>query len=79
MHLTGSARATLTMISKTLRTPDLTTIQEALNIMQTEAKAKVEETANVVEAVRMEVRNNAADIMQSITVGPPRGIFQRCN
>jgi phage gpG-like protein len=39
---------TLTMISKTLRTPDLTTIQDALNIMQTEAKDIAEETANVI-------------------------------
>jgi hypothetical protein len=43
---------TLTMISKTLRTPDLTTIQDTLNIMQTEAKERAEETAKAMEMVR---------------------------
>jgi hypothetical protein len=60
---------TLTMISKTLRTPDLTTIQDALIIMQTEAKDIAEETANVIETVKMEMRNNAADIKRSIKIG----------
>jgi hypothetical protein len=60
---------TLTMISKTLRTPDLTTIQDALNIMQTEAKNIAEETANVIETVKMEMRNNTADIKRSIKIG----------
>lgn len=57
------------MISKILRTPDLTTIQDALNIMQTEAEARVEETTKVIETVRVELRNNAADIKRSITFG----------
>jgi hypothetical protein len=60
---------TLTMISKTLRTPDTTTIQDALNIMQTEAKDIAEETANVIETVKMEMRNDAADIKRSIKIG----------
>jgi hypothetical protein len=60
---------TPTMISKALRMPDLTTVQDALNIMQTETKDRAEETANVIEIVRMETSNNAADIKRSITVG----------
>lgn len=57
------------MISKTLRTPDLTTVQDVLKIMQTEAKARAEETTKVIESIRMELRNNAADIKRSITLG----------
>jgi hypothetical protein len=68
-HVRTMITGTLTMISKTLRTPDLTTIQDALNIMQTEAKDIAEETANVIETVKMEMRNNAADIKRSIKIG----------
>ena len=60
---------TLTMISKTLRTPDLTTIQDTLSIMQTEADEAARESAKVMEMVRMELRNNAADIKRNITIG----------
>ena len=60
---------TLTMISKTLRTPDLTTIQDTLSIMQTEAEETARESAKVMEMVRMEMRNNAADIKRNITIG----------
>lgn len=60
---------TLTMISKTLRTPDLTTIHDTLTIMRTEADETARESAKVMEMVRMELRNNAADIKRSITVG----------
>lgn len=60
---------TLTMISKTLRTPDLTTIQDTLSIMQTEAEETARESAKVMEMVRMELRNNAADIKRNITIG----------
>ena len=59
---------TLTMISKTLRTPDLTTIQDTLSIMQTEANEIARESAKVMEMVRMELRNNAADIKRNITI-----------
>ena len=58
----------LTMISKTLRTPDLTTIQDTLSIMQTEANEIARESAKVMEMVRMELRNNAADIKRNITI-----------
>ncbi|KAI7349593.1 hypothetical protein KC320_g5990 [Hortaea werneckii] len=57
------------MISKTPRPPDLTTIQDALNIMQTEAKDIAEETANVIKTVKVEMMNNAADIKRSIKIG----------
>lgn len=60
---------TLTMISKTLRTPDLTTIQDTLSIMQTEADEIARESAKVMEMVRTELRNNAADIKRNITIG----------
>jgi ABC-type Fe3+-hydroxamate transport system substrate-binding protein len=60
---------TLTMVSKTLRTPDLTTIQDTLNITQTEAKERAEEIAKPLETVKVELRNNAADIKRSITIG----------
>jgi DNA-binding PucR family transcriptional regulator len=60
---------TPTIISKTLRPPDLTTIQDTLNIMQTEAKDRTEETAKAMATVRVELRYNAADIKQSITIG----------
>jgi hypothetical protein len=56
-------------ISKTLKTPDLTTIQDALSIMQTEAKERAKETAKTIETVTVELRNNAADIKQSISIG----------
>jgi hypothetical protein len=58
-----------TMINKTLGAPDLTTIQDTLKIMQTEAKDRIEETAKAMPTVRVELRYNAADIKQSITVG----------
>lgn len=64
---------TLTMISKTLRTPDLTTVQDTLNIMQTEVKARAGETTKAVETVRMKLRNNAAYIKRSIMVGEQTG------
>jgi hypothetical protein len=60
---------TLTMISKTLRTPDLTTIQDTLSIVQTEANEIARESAKVMEMVRMELRSNAADIKRNITIG----------
>lgn len=60
---------TLTMISKTLRTPDLTTIHDMLTVMQTEADETARESAKVMEMVRMELRNNAADIKRNITIG----------
>jgi hypothetical protein len=68
-HVRTMITGTLTMISKTLRTLDLTTIQDALNIMQTEAKDIAEETANVIETVKMEMRNSAANIKRSIKIG----------
>jgi hypothetical protein len=49
-HVRTIIKGTLTTINKTLRTPDLTTIQDALNIMQTEAKDIAEGTANVIES-----------------------------
>lgn len=58
----------LTMISKTLRTPDLTTKQDTLNIMQTEAKERAKEMAKDTETVKAGLRNNAADIKRSITI-----------
>jgi septin family protein len=67
-HVRTMITVTLAMISKTLRTPDLTTIQDALSIMQPEAKGIAKETANVIETVKMEVRNNAADIKRSIKI-----------
>ena len=60
---------TLSLINKTLRTLDLSTIQDALNMMKTEAKAASEESAKVVETVRVELRNNAADIKRGIKIG----------
>lgn len=68
-HVRTMITGTLTMISKPLRTPDLTTVQDALNIIQTEAKNRGEETANVIETVRMEMRHNVTDIKRSITIG----------
>jgi hypothetical protein len=59
---------TLTMISKTLRTPDLTTIQDTLRIIQTEADETARESAKVIEIVRMELRSNAADTKRNITI-----------
>ena len=59
----------LTMISKTLRTRDLTSIQDALSIMQTEAKERSKETAKTMDTVKVELRNIAADIKRSITIG----------
>jgi lipoate synthase len=67
-HVRTIITGTLTMISKTLRIPDLTTIQDVLNIMQTEAKDIAEETVNVIETVKMEMRNNAVDIKRSIKI-----------
>jgi hypothetical protein len=61
--------ATLTLISKTIRTPDFITAQDALNIMQTEVRTRAEETAKSIETLRVELGNNAADIKQSNTVG----------
>jgi len=40
------------MISKALRTPHLTTIQDALSIMQNKANDIAEETAYVIETVK---------------------------
>jgi hypothetical protein len=60
---------TLTMISKALRSPDSTTIQDTLNTMQTEAKERAEETSRAMETVKVELRNNVADIKRSITIG----------
>jgi hypothetical protein len=60
---------TLTMISKTLRTPDLTTIQDTLRIMQTEADETARESAKAMEIVIMELRSNAADTRRNITIG----------
>lgn len=60
---------TLTMISKILRTSDLTTIQDTLSIMQTEADEMAGESAKVMEMGRMELKNNAADIKRNITIG----------
>jgi hypothetical protein len=36
--------------------------------MQTEAKDIAKETANVIETVKMEMRNNAADIKRNIKI-----------
>jgi hypothetical protein len=68
-HVRTMTTGTLTMISKTLGTPDLTTIQDALSIMQTEAKERAKETAKAIETVTVELRNNAADIKRSISIG----------
>jgi hypothetical protein len=68
-HVRTMITGTLTMISKTLRTPDLTTIQDALSIMQTEAKERAKEAARAMGTVTVELRNNAADIKRSITIG----------
>lgn len=59
----------LTMISKTLRIPDLTTVHNILNIMRIEAKERTQATAKNMEVIKVELRDNATHIRRSITIG----------
>jgi hypothetical protein len=61
-------RGTLIIISKTLGTPDFTTIQDALDIMQTEARKGAEKKSRAMERSKVELRNNAVDTKRSITI-----------
>jgi hypothetical protein len=60
---------TLTMISKTPRTLNLITNQDALSIVQIEARKIAKETAKTMGTVTAGLRNNAAKIKRSITIG----------
>jgi hypothetical protein len=59
----------LTTNSKTLRTSELITMQNAPNIMRAKAKARTEETTKVIEKGRVESRHNTAGTKRSITIG----------
>ncbi|KAL1581997.1 hypothetical protein WHR41_09300 [Cladosporium halotolerans] len=50
---------------------------DALNIMQIEAKDKAKETANVIETVKVKLRNNAAEIKRSIKIGEETRVAAR--
>lgn len=72
------------LISKTPRTPGLSTIQDALNMIKTEVKAATEETVEAVETVRVGLRDSAADIKRCIkireeTEGSSKEAAERCN
>jgi hypothetical protein len=60
---------TLTTNSKTLRTSELITMQNAPNITRAKAKARTEETTKVIEKGRVESRHYTAGIKRSITIG----------
>jgi hypothetical protein len=68
-HVRTMITGTMTTIGKTPRTPDPTTIQDMLNTMQNEAKERAEETPRAMDTVKVKLRNNAADIKRSITIG----------
>jgi hypothetical protein len=68
----NATTGTLTVISKTLRIPEFTTIQDALNMMQSEVKDIAEETVHITKTVKMEMRNTSVDIKRSIKIGEER-------
>jgi hypothetical protein len=59
----------LTMISKTSKTINLITNQDALSIMHIEAREIAKETAKTMGTATAGLRNNAAEIKRSITIG----------
>ena len=60
-------RGSLTFIIKMQQTPDLTSISDALRIVQTEAKATAEHTAHALEGIKTELKNNTEGIQQATT------------
>ena len=60
---------TLTFILKVQHPPDLSTVCDALNILQTEAKASSDNTARMLDAVKHELKTeimNTADTVHAI-------------
>jgi hypothetical protein len=60
-------RGSLTFVLKMQHTPDLTSIGDALRIVQTEAKATAEHTAHALEGIKTELKNNTEGIQQATT------------
>lgn len=60
-------RGSLTFVLKMQHTPDLTSISDALRIVQTEAKATAEHTAHTLEQIKTELKNNTEGIHQATT------------
>jgi hypothetical protein len=60
-------RGLLTFVLKMQHTPDLTSISDALRIVQTEAKATAEHTAHALEGIKTELKNNTEGIQQATT------------
>jgi hypothetical protein len=60
-------RGSLTFVLKMQHTPDLTSISDALRIVQTEAKATAEHTAHALEGIKTELKNNTEGIQQATT------------
>jgi methyl-accepting chemotaxis protein len=48
-------------------TPNLTSISDALKIVQTEAKATAEHTAHALEGIKTKLKNNTEGIQQATT------------
>lgn len=60
-------RGSLTFVLKMQHTPDLTSISDALRIVQTEAKATAEHTAHTLEEIKTELKNNTEGIQRATT------------
>jgi len=58
-------RGSLTFVLKTQHTPDLSTLSDALNIAQTEAKATAEHTAQALDVIKSELKNTVELVQQS--------------
>jgi methyl-accepting chemotaxis protein len=66
-HVGDIIRGSLTFVLKMQHTPDLTSISDALRIVQTEAKATAEHTAHALEEIKTELKNNTEGIQQATT------------
>ncbi|KAF1934712.1 hypothetical protein EJ02DRAFT_489299, partial [Clathrospora elynae] len=60
-------RGSLTFVLKMQHTPNLTSISDALRIVQTKAKATAEHTAHALEEIKTELKNNTEGIQQATT------------
>jgi methyl-accepting chemotaxis protein len=58
-------RSLLTFVLKTQHTPDLSTLSNALNIAQTEAKATAEHTAQAFDMIKSKLKSTAELVQQS--------------
>jgi hypothetical protein len=67
-------RGALTFVLKTQHTPDLGTIRDALGVVQTEAKATAEQTAQVLDQIKGELKHTVEIMQQTAT-----NIQQNCN